>query len=182
MPRAGTTPASWRSSSARDTDRRSTRAVDRDGRERGCQSGSHRIGPGQGRQLGVRQRVGHQHRQDGADDLRLAFPGRQRYGWSRTDVTVSFICADGLSGVETCSADQVVTAEAAASRAAGRRPTRPATPRVRPSRASASTGPDRRSPVAGCRSPTRQDGTIHRVTVSFTCNDALSGVAACTAN
>lgn len=40
-------------------------------------------------------------------------PQANSYGWNNTDVTVSFTCSDSLSGVDSCTAPQVVTAEGA---------------------------------------------------------------------
>ncbi|MDD5558597.1 hypothetical protein [Candidatus Methylomirabilis sp.] len=46
-------------------------------------------------------------------------PNPNASGWSNTDVVVSFNCSDGLSGVESCSAPMVLTAERAGQSATG---------------------------------------------------------------
>jgi large repetitive protein len=46
-------------------------------------------------------------------------PAPNRYGWNNTDVTVTYRCADALSGVDNCSAAQVVTTEGAGQIRAG---------------------------------------------------------------
>ena len=42
-----------------------------------------------------------------------ASPGANSYGWNNTNVTVSFSCADGLSGVDACESDPVLSSEGA---------------------------------------------------------------------
>ena len=112
----------------------------------------------------------------------LRSPAANGYGWSRTDVTVSFTCTDGLSGIETCSADQVVTAEAASQSRGGT-----ASDRAGNTASATVSGIsiDRTAPtIAGSRLPLANGAGWNNtpVTVSFSCNDALSGVAECTAN
>src|SRR3989304_5625351 len=42
----------------------------------------------------------------------LRTPGPNANGWNNTDVTVSFTCSDGLSGIDSCGpTPQVVTTE-----------------------------------------------------------------------
>ncbi len=111
----------------------------------------------------------------------LRSPAANSYGWNRTDVAVSFTCADGLSGVETCSADQVVTAEGADQSREGT-----ATDRAGHTASATVSGIriDRTPPtIAGSRLPLANAAGWNNtpLTVSFTCNDALSGVAACPA-
>lgn len=40
-------------------------------------------------------------------------PGTNAAGWNNSDVTLSFTCTDALSGIDTCTPPQVVTAEGA---------------------------------------------------------------------
>ena len=42
-----------------------------------------------------------------------ASPAANSYGWNNTNVTVSFSCADGLSGVDACESDHVLSSEGA---------------------------------------------------------------------
>lgn len=48
-----------------------------------------------------------------------ASPAANANGWRRTDVTVTFTCTDGGSGVASCSAPAVITAEGAAQSVSG---------------------------------------------------------------
>ncbi len=38
-------------------------------------------------------------------------PAANSYGWNNTDVTVSFTCSDGVSGIKSCTGTQTVSAE-----------------------------------------------------------------------
>jgi hypothetical protein len=42
-----------------------------------------------------------------------ASPAANSYGWNNTSVTVSFSCADGLSGLDSCESDHVLSSEGA---------------------------------------------------------------------
>ncbi len=42
-----------------------------------------------------------------------ASPAANSYGWNNTNVTVSFSCADGLSGLDSCESDHVLSSEGA---------------------------------------------------------------------
>lgn len=101
-------------------------------------------------------------------------------GWYVSDVTVDFTCADGLSGIDTCPVDEVLSDEGTAVSSS--------TPTVfdlagnesDPSNAVVvkidKTGPV----IAGAASPAVPNGSngwyTVPVTVSFTCTDATSGV------
>ena len=101
-------------------------------------------------------------------------------GWNNADVTISFTCDDALSGIAACSGPQTVASEGAnqpvtgsATDDAGNTATRTVSvsldktaPRIRDSRMLAPN-------AAGWY---RSD-----VTVVFLCDDALSGVASCSA-
>jgi probable HAF family extracellular repeat protein len=41
-------------------------------------------------------------------------PDANSFGWNNTDVTVTFLCSDALSGIDTCTPAQVVSTEGAA--------------------------------------------------------------------
>jgi len=40
-------------------------------------------------------------------------PAPNSYGWNNSDVTISFQCSDSLSGIDSCTAPQVITSEGA---------------------------------------------------------------------
>ncbi len=100
-------------------------------------------------------------------------------GWNNANVTVTFVCADALSGVASCSAPQMVTTEGASQAVtgtavdnAGNTATDPATVSV-----------DKTPPtITASRAPAigNVNGWNNQaVVVSFTCGDSLSGVASC---
>jgi hypothetical protein len=99
-------------------------------------------------------------------------------GWNNGDVTVTFACADTLSGVQSCSAPAVVTAEGAGQSASGS-----AQDRAGNSASAAATGIniDRTAPtIAGTRTPANATGWNNDdVVVTFACADGLSGVETC---
>lgn len=99
-------------------------------------------------------------------------------GWNNTDVTVTFHCADALSGIAECTEPQTVTLQGAAQPVpglardnAGNRATDPATVSLDESDPTIAGGADRAPNAAGWY---RDD-----VTVSFACTDDLSGVKSC---
>ena len=100
-------------------------------------------------------------------------------GWHRRDVTVTFTCADDVSGVTACPAPQVVSTEGArqpVSATITNRAGHPATAAIEISL-------DRTAPtIASAVEPLPNDAGWHRtpVTVSFTCADSGSGIASCT--
>ena len=104
-------------------------------------------------------------------------------GWNNTNVTVKFICADTVSGIASCTGgatgvtvttegkDQPVTGTATDN--AGNTATDPATVSIDKTPPSITAAADRAANAAGWYNAS--------VTVSFTCSDALSGVASCPA-
>jgi len=106
-----------------------------------------------------------------------ASPAPNASGWNNSNVTVSFICSDTTSAV-TCPPAQTVTTEGAsqvisgtAKDAAGNTTT-----------TSVSLNIDKTPPtISGTISPAPNGAGWNNsnATVSFTCNDALSGVANC---
>jgi hypothetical protein len=100
-------------------------------------------------------------------------------GWYRQPVTVRFTCTDALSGVASCPVDVVLAGEGSGQSTSG-------TARDRAGNTAAATvsGIDvdltppeisaTRTPVANAEGWSNGD-----VTVTFTCTDALSGVASC---
>ncbi len=98
--------------------------------------------------------------------------------WNREDVTVSFECSDALSGIVECPSPTVVSAEGAlqavqgsARDLAGNSATAAATVNI-----------DRTPPTVQAQlspAPNGDGWNNTPVTVTFVCNDLLSGVASC---
>ena len=102
-------------------------------------------------------------------------------GWNRTDVTVSFVCADSTSGIASCTSDQVVAAEGRNQLVTGTATDNAGNTATDPVRVSI----DKTAPTivaAADRAPNANlaaNGTgwyAADVTVRFTCSDALSGI------
>jgi len=108
-------------------------------------------------------------------------PGPNANGWNNTDVTVSFACSDGLSGIDSCSAPVTLSGEGA-----GQSVTGTAVDKAGNS-ASATVGGiniDKTPPtITGSRSPDPNANGWNNtdVTVSFACSDGLSGIDSCSA-
>ena len=101
-------------------------------------------------------------------------------GWHQRDVTVTFTCADDVSGVTACPTPQVVSMEGA------RQPvTATVTDRAgRSATAAVEISLDKTAPtITSTVDPPPNAAGWHRtpVTVGFTCVDAGSGIASCTA-
>ena len=99
-------------------------------------------------------------------------------GWNNTSVTVTFTCADGVSGIASCTTPQTVTTEGhnlpvtgTAVDNAGNTATDPATVSIDKTKPTITSARDRAANANGWY---KAD-----VIVSFTCADALSGVATC---
>ncbi len=106
-------------------------------------------------------------------------PAANGAGWRNTDVTVTYTCSDALSGVDSCTAAQVLTNEGA-----GQSRTGSVTDRAGNTGGTIASGinVDKTPPtISAARipeaNPTGWDTTD--VTVRFSCADTLSGVAAC---
>jgi large repetitive protein len=105
-------------------------------------------------------------------------PSANANGWNSTNVTVTFTCADAVSGIASCTTPQTVTTEGhnqpvtgSALDNAGNTATDPATVSI-----------DKTKPtitVARDRGPNGNGWYKADVTATFTCADALSGVASC---
>jgi hypothetical protein len=99
-------------------------------------------------------------------------------GWNNTDVTVTFTCTDALSGIATCPVPVVVNADGAARTVTG-------TALDKAGNTASTTvvvNLDKIPPgILATVSPTvNGDGWNNTdVTVTFTCTDALSGIATC---
>jgi len=101
-------------------------------------------------------------------------------GWNNTDVVVSFSCSDALSGIASCGAP-VTLGEGASQSAPGT-----AVDRAGNTKSLTVTGinVDKTAPtITGSRTAPNANGWNNTdVVVSFTCDDALSGVATCAAS
>ncbi|MGB8019936.1 MAG: hypothetical protein WCF04_01770, partial [Candidatus Nanopelagicales bacterium] len=107
-------------------------------------------------------------------------PAANAAGWSNAGVTASFLCADGLSGIATCTLPQTFTTEGSDQSALGM-----ATDRAGNSAATTVAGInlDLTPPTitgAAAPAPNAAGWNNSNVVVTFTCTDALSGVASCT--
>jgi hypothetical protein len=101
-------------------------------------------------------------------------------GWNNTDVTVTFTCGDGLSGVATCPAPVTVATEGANQVANGTAVDKAGNS----ASASVTLNIDKTPPaITGSASPPANgDGWNNGdVIVTFNCADGLSGVATCPA-
>ncbi|HEX7019740.1 MAG TPA: PKD domain-containing protein, partial [Gemmatimonadaceae bacterium] len=100
-------------------------------------------------------------------------------GWHRRDVTVTFTCADDLSGSVECPAPRVVSTEGARQEISAT-----VTDRSGHSATAAVTiNLDKTAPtIAGAVEPAANEVGWHRTpaVASFTCADAGSGIASCT--
>ncbi|TML32047.1 MAG: hypothetical protein E6G35_03040, partial [Actinobacteria bacterium] len=101
-------------------------------------------------------------------------------GWNNGNVTVTFSCADALSGLASCTGPQTVTSEGSgqpvtgtATDNAGNTATDPATVSIDKTPPTISAVPDRPANANGW-----YDGDV---TVTFACADGLSGVDTCPA-
>lgn len=105
-------------------------------------------------------------------------PAANAKGWNNTNVTVTFVCNDSLSGIASCTDPQTVTTEGknqtvtgTAIDNAGNTATDPATVSI-----------DKTAPTISAASDRAANGNgwyNADVTVSFTCGDALSGIDTC---
>jgi hypothetical protein len=106
-------------------------------------------------------------------------PAPNSSGWNDGDVTVAFSCADELSGVASCPDPVTVSQESANQKVKGT-----ATDEAGNSAtATATVNIDKTAPTISYKlspAPNSNGWNNSDVTVSFTCNDALSGIASCT--
>ena len=103
-------------------------------------------------------------------------------GWNTGDVTVSFTCVDGLSGVASCGTDTTLTADGAAQSVTGT-----AVDNAGNSASATVSGIniDKTAPIISGEATTLPNGSgwyNGDVRVEFTCSDALSGLASCGPN
>jgi hypothetical protein len=109
-------------------------------------------------------------------------PAANANGWNNSNVTVSYLCTDDTSGVASCSADDVLSSEGANQSSSGTAMDNAgnfANDTVNGINIDM-TAPSitaSRSPVANANGWNNSN-----VTVSYSCNDGLSGIAACPAD
>lgn len=108
-----------------------------------------------------------------------ASPSPNAAGWNNTDVHVSFVCSDADSGIASCTAPVTLSAEGAGQSVSGT-----AVDNAGNSASTTVSGIhiDKTAPsISASRSVAPNAAGWNRtpVTVSFTCDDALSGVASC---
>ena len=107
-------------------------------------------------------------------------PAANGNGWNNTDVTVHFDCSDTLSGVASCPSDSTVLTEGADQVVSGTA----ADNAGKSSGASTTVSVDKTAPtIGGTASPAANSFGWNNtdVVVTYSCSDALSGVASCQA-
>jgi len=105
-------------------------------------------------------------------------PAANGNGWNDTTVTVTFTCADALSGIASCTGPQTVTNEGRDQPVPGTATDNAGNTAADP----ASVSVDRTPPTifAAADRPANGNGWYHDdVTVPFRCADALSGIDTC---
>jgi len=105
-----------------------------------------------------------------------ASPPPNALGWNNSDVTVTFTCADAQTGIASCTAPVTVSADVAAKTISGT-----ATDRAgNTATTSVTVSLDKTAPsIAAVVPPTSTGWYNAPVTVTFSCSDALSGMASC---
>jgi hypothetical protein len=107
-------------------------------------------------------------------------PAANGNGWNRTDVTVTWLCSDELSGIASCSDEETLTDEGASQQVTGT-----ATDQAGNSATDVATvSIDRTAPTisgAPATAPNAAGWYREPVSVAFVCSDTLSGVASCPA-
>ena len=106
-----------------------------------------------------------------------ASPTANANGWNNTNVTVSFTCGDSLSGVATCPSAQTLTNQGAGQSVSG---TATDNAGNNATRTVGSLNIDKTAPTLSGAATTAPNGSgwyRTNVTVSWTCSDALSGLA-----
>jgi hypothetical protein len=105
-------------------------------------------------------------------------PAANSFGWNSTSVIVNFLCTDALSGIATCSSPVTLSKEGARQIVTGS-----ATDRAGNSSSTTATINIDEAPPAitaiASPGPNAAGWNNSDVTVSFTCADALSGIAIC---
>jgi hypothetical protein len=119
----------------------------------------------------------------------VAAPAPNAAGWNNTDVTLTYTCADALSGIATCPTPQTITTEGAnqavtgtATDKAGNNATATTTLSIDKTPATTTATPDRTPNAAGWigRSAFPAGANTFTVNVALAATDALSGVRSIT--
>jgi hypothetical protein len=101
-------------------------------------------------------------------------------GWNNADVTVTFVCADAVSGVKSCAAPATVSAEGTGQTVTGKAIDKAGNTATD----TATVSVDKTPPTitaSRSRSANAQGWSNTDVMVTFDCHDALSGVTTCSA-
>lgn len=117
---------------------------------------------------------------DPPDITATARPAPNAAGWNNTNVVVSFTCSDKTSGVASCPAPVTVSNEGGNQIIKGTAIDKAGNSAT----ASVTLNIDKTPPsisAASTPSPTSAGWNNSNVTVAFTCNDAISGIAVCPA-
>ena len=101
-------------------------------------------------------------------------------GWNNTGVTVTFICADDLSGIASCTPPQTVSSEGRDQSVLGEAVDNAGNTATDPAAVSIDLTPPVITAAPGS-APNPAGWYKDDVTVSFGCNDALSGIDVCPA-
>ncbi|MBI4264420.1 MAG: hypothetical protein HY657_08590 [Acidobacteria bacterium] len=104
-------------------------------------------------------------------------PDANANGWNNTDVTVSFVCSDNVSGVATCASDITLSVDGASQSVSGNAVTDLAGNTA--STTVSNINIDKTAPaITASRTPANDaDWNNTDVTVTFTCSDPVSGLA-----
>src|SRR5438876_7345720 len=108
-----------------------------------------------------------------------ASPAANAAGWNNTNVTVRFACSDAISGIASCAPSQTVTTEGTNQVISGT-----ATDNAgNTASTSIKLNIDKTPPTISTASSPTPNGngwSNSNVTITFTCNDSLSGIGSCT--
>lgn len=107
-------------------------------------------------------------------------PAANDAGWHNSDATVSFLCSDGLAGIEHCSEPVLVSEEGAEQEIAGTAVDRAGNS----ADTQVTVSLDKTAPtLTATIEPTANEAGWHRqaATIRYRCEDALSGIADCPA-
>ncbi|WP_418297020.1 PQQ-binding-like beta-propeller repeat protein [Microbulbifer sp. SA54] len=109
------------------------------------------------------------------------YPDPNSAGWHNTDVSVSFLCEDDLSGIESCTAPIEISAEGAVQSFSGEAIDRAGNV----ASAIATVSLDKTAPALNSEvSPQANSNGWHNqpIVITYTCSDSLSGISVCPEN
>ncbi len=107
-----------------------------------------------------------------------AAPPANAAGWNNSDVTVSYICSDSLSGIGICPAPATVSSEGAAQKITAQATDQAGNTAFASTTLSIDKTPPSITAIAA-PPPNGAGWNNTNVTVTYSCNDSLSGVANC---